>query len=119
MLLYPPKGATPGLVRAHIARVQRALHGISGISLGTQDREAANFAAGLLEPTLLPLHVAGNEDTAQGIAETLRARLGLNGPTDHRLEMHLLGEWRFVGRARGHIQARPVARRAHWFPRSF
>jgi uncharacterized membrane protein YdfJ with MMPL/SSD domain len=92
VLLYPHKGATPSMVRADITQVQRGLHGISSVSLGAQDREAANFAAGLLEPTLLPLHVAGNEDTAQGIAETLRARLGLNGPTDHQLEMHLLGE---------------------------
>jgi uncharacterized membrane protein YdfJ with MMPL/SSD domain len=92
VLLYPRKGATSAMIRADVARVQRAVHGVGGVRLNPEDREAANFAAGLLEPTLLPLHVAGNEDNAQDIAETLRARLGLNGPTDHHLEMHLLGE---------------------------
>jgi uncharacterized membrane protein YdfJ with MMPL/SSD domain len=92
VLLYPRKGATSGMIRADVQRVQRALHGISGVTLKSQDREAANFAAGLLEPSLLPLHVAGNEDAAQDIAETLRGRLGLSRPSDRRLEVHLLGE---------------------------
>jgi uncharacterized membrane protein YdfJ with MMPL/SSD domain len=92
VLLYPRKGATSTMIRSDVVRVQRALAGISGVTLNGQDKEAANFAAGLLEPTLLPLHVAGNEDDAQDIAETLRARLGLNGRANSHLEIHLLGE---------------------------
>lgn len=92
VLLYPRKGATGAMIRADIAHVQRAVHGVADVRLNPEDREAANFAAGLLEPTLLPLHVAGNEDKAQDIAVTLRTRLGLNGPTNHHLEIHLLGE---------------------------
>lgn len=92
VLLYPRRGATGAMIRADIARVEQAVRGVADVRLNAEDRDAANFAAGLVEPTLLPLHVAGNEDKAQDIAETLRGRLGLNGPTDHRLEMHLLGE---------------------------
>jgi uncharacterized membrane protein YdfJ with MMPL/SSD domain len=92
VLLYPRRGATSAIIRADVARVQRAVHGIAGLGLKSQDREAAVFAAGLLEPTLLPLEVHGNEDKAQDVAVTLRERLGLNGPVDHRVEVHLLGE---------------------------
>ncbi len=92
VLLYPRAGAKPQTVTSDINRVQRALRGIHGIRLPEEERQAALFAANLLEPTLLQLHVDANEDHSQDVAETLRARLGLNGPARGRVEVHLLGE---------------------------
>jgi uncharacterized membrane protein YdfJ with MMPL/SSD domain len=92
VLLWPRSGSTTAEYNASITKVERALPGIPHLRVLRRDLSFVHFAAGLHEPLLLPLHVSGDEDAAQEIAETLRQRLHLNDPTSGRIETHLLGE---------------------------
>jgi uncharacterized membrane protein YdfJ with MMPL/SSD domain len=95
VLLWPRKGTTSSALTAAIERVKRHVHGMPDVTLSERDYSFALFGAGLIEPTVLPLTVAGNEDTAQRIAERLRSTLGINtesAPKHSGIEVHLLGE---------------------------
>jgi uncharacterized membrane protein YdfJ with MMPL/SSD domain len=92
VLLWPQANANAASMNASIGAVERSIRGVADVSLTSEARTLAYFAAGLVGPILVPLDVAGNEDRAQDIATVLRRRLAAGTSNRYRVVSYLLGE---------------------------
>lgn len=92
ILLWPKRGARGTGIQRAIERVQRAVHGVSGIELQRKVLNVALFSTELVAPIVLPLEVSTGESRAEDIAQSLRSRLRLGGRVVDRVEVHIIGE---------------------------
>lgn len=92
VLLLPGHRATgPGLT-TEITRVAQAIQRVPHVTLTAHDREVALFAAGLVSPILLPLHVTGTRSAVERTDEELAGPLtGSKLARDH-IGVYLIGE---------------------------
>lgn len=95
-VLAPTARATPTETQNALARLGGAARDAADISLSPAVRaqtQRAILAAGAHQRTLVvPLTVSVNEEGATNVATDLRRRLGLNGPDNGPVALHLVGQ---------------------------
>lgn len=91
VLLSPTRGATGADLSAAIRRIARAVRRVPHVTLSMHDREVALFAAELVSPLLLPLHVAGSRSAVEKIDQQLLGTLN-SGTSRDDVGVYLIGE---------------------------
>jgi RND superfamily putative drug exporter len=95
-VLAPAAGATPAEMQSALAKLGSAAQDATDVSLSPPVRAQTQrtiSAAGAHQRTLVvPLTVSANEEGATNIASDLRRRLGLNGPDNGPVGLHLVGQ---------------------------
>lgn len=92
VLLLPGHHATAPDLSAEIARAARAIRRVPHVMLTAHDREVALFAAGLVSPILLPLHVTGTRSAVERTDEELAGPLTSGKLASDHVGVYLIGE---------------------------
>jgi RND superfamily putative drug exporter len=92
VVLARKPGVTDGDVRTGIDRVRAVAARVDGVSVSKRAADAAKQRVAQAAITVLPLDVAGDQDAAANAAADMRDGLGVAGPGNGPVELHLVGQ---------------------------